>query len=121
MDKIIISALTIPAFIGVYSHEHQATQMLSIDLEMSVDIDRAAETDNISDAVDYSQVHREIISFVQQSRFRLLETLIKSLADHLKNQFKLSWLKLSITKRPRDMPDVDGVRIEIERNTEPKR
>jgi len=88
-------------------HEQSIKQKLIIDLSFAVDIDRAALHDSLSDTQDYSVICSEIVSFVEKTPCRLLETLAKKLSDYLKNQFQLNALQLKITKRPLDLAGVD--------------
>lgn len=114
MNKCIISNLRVPAIIGIYAHEKKAPQTLVISLSFAIDVSRSAQTDSLSDAVDYAAVRLAILEFAEQSQYALLEAFSTYLAETLKKQFHLSWLKLSVTKKPVDMPDLDGVTIVIE-------
>lgn len=93
-------------------NEQSIKQKLIINLSFAVDIDRAALHDSLSDTQDYSAICNEILSFVEKTPCRLLETLTKKLSDYLINQFQLQALELKITKRPMDIPGVD-VSVEI--------
>lgn len=114
MDKIIISNIVAHTIIGVREHEQITPQLLAIDLSFSVDINRAAAHDSLSDTHDYSAITNAVIEFVEKTSCQLLETLAKRLLDFLKKEFQLSWLQLSITKRPVDMPQVAGVTVLLE-------
>ncbi|OGT34521.1 MAG: dihydroneopterin aldolase [Gammaproteobacteria bacterium RIFCSPHIGHO2_02_FULL_39_13] len=109
--KIIISNLVVHAVIGVHKQEQRIQQTLSIDFIYAVDIDRATRQDILADTQDYSAICHSIIDFVEKNPTRLLETLAKKLADHLQQQFQFSEFELSITKKPADMPFMDGVRV----------
>jgi FolB domain-containing protein len=112
MNKILISNLVAHAVIGVRADEQSIKQKLVIDLSFAVDIDRAALNDSLSDAQDYSVICSDIISFVEKTPCRLLETLAKKLSMYLNHQFHLNALQLKITKRPMDIPGVD-VSVEV--------
>jgi len=114
VNRIVISGLEVHALIGVYAHEQRVTQKLSIDLAFSVDIERAALHDALSDTYDYSKICESVSAFVRQTHCQLLETLAHRLINHLTHQFQLSALELSIAKRPTDLAGV-VVRLEAER------
>ena len=75
MDKILISAIDCLAAIGVTSEERTMKQRLSIDIELSVDSARAAKTDSLKDALDYSQVAVRVMEVCRSRDFHLIETV----------------------------------------------
>lgn len=113
MNKVLISGLTVPALIGVHAYEQQTTQMLTIHLSVSVDIARAATEDCLTDTLDYKVLSDAVVLFVSKTPCRLLETLAHRLMLHLKKMFQLDWLELSITKHPKDMPNVEGISVVV--------
>lgn len=110
-DRIVISGLIVHAVIGVHAFEQSITQPLSLDVSFSVDINRAAKHDLLSDTHDYAAICSGIISFVEKTPCRLLETFAKNVADYLVRQFHLKELELSVTKKPKDMANVGGVSV----------
>src|SRR5262245_47612300 len=56
MDKILISAIDCVAAIGVTPEERTIKQRLSIDIEILANAARAAQSDSLKDAVDYSKI-----------------------------------------------------------------
>ena len=114
MDKIFIHQLSVPAIIGVLPEERKTPQPILIDLEYETDVSKAAASDNIQHTIDYAAVRHTMIEFIEAAQFELLETLADKLVDHLKRSFSLSYLRLSITKKPFDMPDAAGVGVVIE-------
>lgn len=109
MAKISIRNHQVRTVIGAHSYEQHITQQLMIDLSFSADIDRAANTDLLSDTQDYSIICGSITEFANNTCHRLLETFAKNLSDHLKKQFQLSELKLSVTKKPKDLANVSVI------------
>ena len=114
-DKLTIADLRVPTVIGVHAHERTAPQTLFITVTLPVLLDKATQTDSIADVLDYTQIRQTILDFAKQSSYQLLEAFTSHLADHLKKQFCLSWLQLSVTKTPVDMPDIRGITLMIER------
>lgn len=115
MDTIFIHELQVPVVIGVFPEERTQTQTLLLDLETSFDISDAANSDELSKTIDYSVLCQSILEFVSTTQFQLIETLAEKIAQHLKDQFNLSQVRLKLTKRPIDMQDVDCVGVEIQR------
>ena len=75
MDKIFLKDLRIETVIGIFDWERCIRQTVSIDLEMSADIRKAAASDGIEDTLDYKSVAKRLIAFVEQAEFGLIETL----------------------------------------------
>jgi len=117
VDKLHIRQLRVPVLIGVLPEERLAPQMLCVDLECTVDITQAVATDHIAHALDYAQLTRTLSNYLKTTEFELLESLAEHTAKKLLAEFPMTWLRLSIGKKPADMPDVDSVGISIERES----
>ena len=115
MDKIILTDLKIKAVIGIWEWEKRNPQIISIDLEMETDVNKASETDSIKDALDYKAVATRMKEFAQSNQFELIETLIEKMAQLILDEFKVQWLKLTISK-PLAIRDSRNVGICIERS-----
>ena len=97
-DIIYIKDLRVQAIIGIFGWEREVRQEVSIDLEMAFDCKRAAKTDAIEDTIDYKKIAKGIIKFVEESEFQLQETLAESIAELVKNKYKVNSLKLRVSK-----------------------
>jgi len=97
-DLIYIKDLRLQTIIGIFGWEREVRQEVSIDLEMTFDCKRAANTDAIEDTIDYKKITKGIIKFVEESEFQLQETLAEGIADLVKNQYKVDSLKLRVSK-----------------------
>jgi dihydroneopterin aldolase len=115
MDKIILTDIKINAVIGIWEWEKRNPQIISIDLEMETDVNKASETDSIKDALDYKVVAKRIKEFAQSNQFNLIETLIEKMAQLILDEFEVQWLKLTISK-PFAIRDSRNVGICIERS-----
>ncbi|TRX03618.1 dihydroneopterin aldolase [Candidatus Methylobacter oryzae] len=99
MDIIFLGGLKIETIIGIYDWERVTKQTVILDIEMAFDIQKAAETDDIQYTLDYKTVSRRIISFVEASQFFLVEKLISEIADIIRNEFSVSWVKITLNKK----------------------
>jgi len=113
MDTVFIHDLRIETTIGIFDWERQIKQTVIIDLDMASDIKRAAETDSIEDTLDYKTVAKRVVSFVESSQFRLVETLAERISTILLGEFHISWVRVRVNKQGaiRGAKDV-GVTIE---------
>lgn len=98
MDIVYIRDLKIDTVIGIFDWERRIRQTVSIDLEMATDIRAAAASDNIADALDYKAVGKRVITFVSESEFQLVETLAEKVADIVRTEFNVPWLRLRLSK-----------------------
>ncbi len=100
MDIIFLRDLRVESVIGIYGWERQVKQTLVFDLEMATDIRKAAASDKIEDTLNYKAVAKRIIHFVQhEHEFELVETLAETLAGLILEEFKVSWLRLTLNKQ----------------------
>jgi len=114
MDKIFLNDLQIDTIIGIYDWERETLQTLSFDLEMDWDIAKAAKSDDIEDTLDYGAIATTIVSFVEASRYQLIETLAEDLAALLLQTYPIPKLKLMLSK-PVALHGQNIARIVIER------
>jgi dihydroneopterin aldolase len=116
MDIIYLSGLKIEAVIGVYDWERRVKQRVIIDLEMATDIRKAAATDDLNDTLNYKAVAKRLIEFVGDSQFQLVETLAERIADLIRQEFDVPWLRLRLNKQGAVRGATD-VGVIIERGT----
>ena len=116
MDIVFIRGLRIETTIGIYDWEKQIKQPVVLDLEMASDIARGAATDRIEDALDYKAVSKRLKQFVSESRFELVETLAERVAGIVRDEFGVSWVRLTLNKVGA-VTDSEGVGVIIERGS----
>lgn len=98
MDIIFLRDLRIDTLIGIYDWERRVKQTISLDLEMSTDIRKAAATDAIDDTLNYKAVAKRIIAFVEASEFQLVETLAERITEIVLAEFNVPWVRLTLNK-----------------------
>jgi len=97
-DYVSIRDLSVPAVIGVHDWEREVEQTLIVSVDMAADVRRAAATDDLADALDYSAVATTIAAVVREGKFRLIETAAERVAERLLANFPVSWLRLELRK-----------------------
>ncbi|MBI5450437.1 MAG: dihydroneopterin aldolase [Gammaproteobacteria bacterium] len=112
-DIIYLRDLKIDTVIGIFDWERRVSQAVSIDLDMAVDISRAAVSDAIADTLDYKAVAKRLIAYVGACDCRLVETLAERVAGVVLSEFAVDWVRVRINKKGalRGATDV-GVMIE---------
>jgi dihydroneopterin aldolase len=98
VDLVSVRDLSVQAVIGVHAWERGITQTLVIDVVMAAEVARAARTDDLADALDYSAVARTVASVVREGRFRLIETAAERVAERLLADHPVAWLRLEVRK-----------------------
>lgn len=114
MDTIRLKGLKVETVVGVHDWERKVPRPVVIDLELATDAARAAKSDAIGDALDYSAVAQAVTAFAGASRFQLIETLAQRLAEKLQKDFAVAWLRLELHK-PGAVPGAQDVSVAIER------
>lgn len=114
-DKIIIQGLQCRCIIGDYVWERKRPQKIILDLEMETDLKKAAQKDILSkEMLDYNQVAKEVLKFVEQSSFHLIETLAEKIAALVLKKFPIKTLRLRL-KKPSAIQVAEAAMIEIVR------
>jgi 7,8-dihydroneopterin aldolase/epimerase/oxygenase len=100
-DYVSIRDLHVPAVIGVHDWEREIEQTLIVSVDMvleTADVARAAASDDLADALDYSAVAETIAAVLRGGKFRLIETAAERVAERLLAGFRLPWLRLELRK-----------------------
>ena len=116
MDRILIAGIDCVAAIGVTPEERTMKQRLSIDVEIVADTARAARTDSLKDALDYSKVATLVMEICRSRDFHLIETVAEFLAAGILGEFPASQVRVLVRKiSPVLEPRVNYVSVEIVR------
>jgi len=89
-DIIFLHGLTVECTIGFIDWERLVKQTVVLDLELPVDCRNAAIRDEVEDTLDYKQVAKRVIAFVEASEFKLVETLAHRLALLVLEEFGIA-------------------------------
>ncbi|MBJ3814422.1 dihydroneopterin triphosphate 2'-epimerase [Shimwellia pseudoproteus] len=81
-DAIIrVKNLRLRTFIGIKEEEIANRQDIVINLQIHYPADKARNSENIADALNYRTITKAIIQRVENSRFALLEKLTQDVLD----------------------------------------
>ena len=98
MDTIYLHGITVECLIGAWEWERRITQQVVIDLDMQVDTKRAAASDDVKDALNYSEVSKHVAELVRQSRFHLIEAMAEAVAAAVLKEFGVSQVRVRVEK-----------------------
>ena len=99
MDTITIDSLHLKAIIGVNENEKVTPQDLYLTISLGVDVHEACHSDNLVDTVDYDELAKNIIKFVEESRYELIETLSYQCVQRIfKFSEKIQQIEFTVSK-----------------------
>lgn len=81
MDRIYIRDLRARCILGDNDWEREKKQDVVLHLDLSTDIGPAARSDDLSEALDYRALKKDVLAYVEASQHRLLETLAEQIAQ----------------------------------------
>ena len=114
MDTIFITDLRVRTIVGIWDWEQQMPQDVSIDLELDADIAAAAQQDTLEATVDYKSIAKRITRFVEESRFKLIETMAEEIARIVREEYSVAWVRVVVHK-PHAVTGSRDVGVAIER------
>ncbi len=97
-DTVSIRGLRVPAIIGVYDTERETEQTLVFSVDMAADAAKAAASDDLADALDYSAIAAAITAVVRDGKFQLVETAAERVAGHVLAGYPVSWVRVEVVK-----------------------
>jgi 7,8-dihydroneopterin aldolase/epimerase/oxygenase len=106
MDHIRLREIIVYGYYGASDPERQVGQRLLVDLDLGVDLSRAAETDDLSDTVSYEEIYVAVQQLAGGTRCRLLEHLAQTVIDGLFRSFPpLTTVGISLRKMNLPFPN----------------
>lgn len=72
---IKIENLRLRTIVGIFDWEKKVKQDVVINIEIYFDGKLAAKTDNIEDTIDYKSITKNIINYVENNQFDLIEKI----------------------------------------------
>lgn len=82
-DQIVLKNMMFYGFHGVYEYEREQGQRFYLDIIMNLDLQKAGNTDDLEQTVDYASVYTHVKDIVENHRFKLLEALGAHIGDLL--------------------------------------
>lgn len=98
MDRITLARIVACGRHGANPGERDRVQPFHVDVEMDVDLSRAAASDALEDTVNYAEVHRRIVEIVELRSYALLERLAAEILNAVLNDTRVARATVSIAK-----------------------
>ena len=97
-DRIEIKDLLVRTIVGINKDERESLQDVIINVTLDTDMTKPGRTDDISDAVNYRTLTKQIISLVESSRFYLIEKLAAEIARICLSDERVAHATVSVEK-----------------------
>ena len=81
MDQLKLNGIEVECIIGDQPEERENEQRLLVDVALDIDLEDAAESDQLDDTVDYSLLVGNIREALEDAQCRLLERAAGVVAD----------------------------------------
>ncbi len=114
MDKIFIRNLKTIGILGIHPHEQKTPREILVSVELSTDISRAAENDDILATINYATLSNAIEEFIGVHTFLTIEALAEALAGEILTNPLIKKIRLRVEK-PGAVPEAEMVGVEITR------
>ena len=117
MDKILLKNIEVFGYHGVYEEERLKGQNFYIDVELKLDLNKACESDELEDTVDYSEVYYIIVEINKLNKFKLLEKFADTISQKVLSQYK-QVKEICVSIKKSEVPftqKIDYVEIKVKR------
>ncbi len=81
LDRILIKDLSVSGILGINPDERINEQEILINAVLWADTRRAAQSDEIDDAVNYRTITKALIAHIREGKPMLVERLVQELVD----------------------------------------
>jgi dihydroneopterin aldolase len=106
VGKIIIAGIEFFAFGGVSAAERQVGQRYRANIELELDLEQAARTDDLGMTVNYAAVVALAVETAREGTNQLLESMAARIADAVLTTYPVSSVTVQLQKL---LPPIDYV------------
>jgi dihydroneopterin aldolase len=103
-DQITLRGMRFLGRHGVSLAERMEPQPFEVDVILTVDLSSAADSDELTDTVDYSAVFEAVRGIVEESSFRLIEALAGAIASSIVDTFTVDDVEVAVRKPKAPLP-----------------
>ena len=114
MDKVFIRNLRVHGILGIHEWERVTPREIIINVTLFTDTRAAAQSDRITDCVDYSALASKLRAHAEGAARMTVEALANDLAELCLLEPKIIMVILRVDK-PGAVPEAESVGVEIER------
>ena len=100
---------------GFGEDERSVPQPIVVDFDARTDWRVSAVEDRAHDLVDYAEVDQALRALITGRSWRLIEAIAEAAAKTICTEFPVDQVRVTVTKKPLDMPHCDGVSVSCSR------
>jgi dihydroneopterin aldolase len=105
-DRIFLSQIQVFAYGGVSAEERAVGQHYSVDVSVTLDLERAAAIDDLGETVSYVVLHDVVVEIMRSSPFRLIESRARLIACTILERTSAASVTVTLRKIA---PPIDGI------------
>jgi dihydroneopterin aldolase len=116
MDAVFVRGIEFEGNHGYTAAERRSTRRFRVSLVLELPLAAAAQSDRISDTVDYFKVSEIVVALGTQSTYRLLEALAGAIARAIRDLYPKVGVTVELEKLNPPcpgVPEASGVRISL--------
>jgi len=98
VDKIILKDMEFYGYHGVLPEETRLGQRFSVDMELSLDLSKAGQSDNRNDTVNYAEAFRTVREVVEGRPRNLIEAVAEDIAAAVLERFPVYMVTVRVKK-----------------------
>ncbi len=103
MDSLRLQDIECRSRIGVTPEERARPQSIRVDLDLSLDLEAAGNSDAIDLTVDYVTVVDRVQAIAAEREYRLVEALVRTLCRRLLEENPIFRVQVTVRKRPEEL------------------
>lgn len=97
-DRLALTGIEAFGHHGVFDFERREGQMFSVDVVLGMDTRTAAESDDLSDTVDYGSLVAAVRNAIEAEPVDLIETLAERIAGLCLADSRVAWTEVTVHK-----------------------
>ena len=97
-DKIILAGMQFYGRHGVFSEEKAMGQKFVVDVELSLDLSKAGNTDDVNYTPNYADVYAIVKNITTLKTFNLIEALAEAIAQEILAHYRIEQVKVKVQK-----------------------
>jgi dihydroneopterin aldolase len=114
--KIELHGIVLHGFHGVLEEERRVGQRFLVDVELDLEHEQAARSDQIDDAVDYREIVARVRQISDARAYHLLESFSAAIADALLADWPVTEVRVRVRKPDVVLdPPVEYAAVTVER------
>lgn len=116
-DRILLTGLTFYGYHGVHPEERQLGQRFVVDLALTLDLEPAGRSDDLTQTINYSQVYQLVRGVVEGPACNLIEAVAERIAQAILTQTRAHavWVRVAKPWAPVKGMTAGEVAVEISR------